>query len=294
MFIDNPTIPTQLEVVLDQIHAIRQKSATPDSIRTLLQPAGLPDLKDSSNQAAHHLKAARELSLVVEDDEKHLRLAYAVRDGKPSAKVAIVTGFDRSVLASSDLEPWFGRLYSYVIARGEDGIPPDGASRKMLCTQFNDALPAHIERTNPLNETKLGNYVRWFSYIGLGWRDPSKRFVPDPTERLSRSLPAIFGSSRRLDAIAFMAALAQVCPELDGGALFLDATEEHYRMSDRVCTGALALALRNLHDEGVIELDCPKDSQGWSLERGGTVRDQHTLQADRFDRVGLIANGERK
>jgi len=293
VFIDNPTIPTQLEVVLDQLHAIRQKSATAHSVKTLLQPSGLPDVNENSSQAALHLRAARELGLAAEDADGHLRLTYPIREGKPSAKVAIIDAFDRHVLSSPDLEPWFGRIYSYVICRGETGIPSEGGLRKTLCEQFNNALPARIERTNPLNDTKLGQYVRWFTYVGLGWRDPSKRFIPDPTDRLLRSLPAIFESSRQMEAGAFMSAMALACPELDGGALFLDAADDQYRASDRVCTGALAMALRNLHDEEVIQLDCPKDSQGWSLERAGNVRDQHTLQSDRFDRV-LYAEVERK
>lgn len=293
MFIDNPTIPTQLEVLLDQLHASRQKSATPESVKTLLQPSGLPDLKESSSQSVLHMRAARELRLTTEDADGNLRLTYSVRQGKPSAKDAIISAVDRHVLSSPDLEPWFGRLYSYVISRGDSGIPSDGGSRKDLCEQFNSALPAHIERTNPLNDTKLAQYLRWFSYVGLGWRDPSKQFIPDPTDRLLRALPAIFDKSPQLEASTFMSAMALACPELDGGALFLDAAGDQYRKADRVCTGALAMALRNLHDDGVIQLDCPKDSQGWSLERAGTVRDQHMLQSDRFDRV-LYVKGERK
>ena len=84
-----------------------------------------------------------------------------------------------------------------------------------------------------------------------------------------------------------MSSLGQTCPELDGGALFMDTATDHFNMADRVCTRALAVALRNLHDEGLIQLDCPKDSQGWSVERGGIVRDLKSLQSDRFDRVEL-------
>ena len=287
MFIDKPTVPTQLEVVLDLLHAIRQKSAPADSIKRLLQPKGLPDLTATSKQAALQLNAARELKLTAEDEEGHIRLAYAVREGKPSAKDAIVSAVDRLVLASADIEPWFGRLYGYVISRVNDEIPSDSSGQKDLCTEFNNALLGHIERVNPLNDTKLPHYLRWYSYAGMGWRNPNNSFVPDPTGRLRRALPRIFGNTPRLDAASFMSALAQACPELDGGALFMDVSGGQYRPSDRECTRALAAALRNLHDEGVIQLDCPQDNQGWSLVRGGTVRDQKTLHSDRFDRVAL-------
>jgi hypothetical protein len=289
VFIDNPTVPTQLEVVLDLLHAMRQKKAPAEAVKTLLQPKGLPDLSASSKQAALHLHAARELQLMMPDQYGDLRLTYPIRDGRPSAREAIIDAVDRLVLTSAAIEPWFGRFYGYMIARNDDGIPSDSVGRRDLCTEFNSVLPGHIERTNPINDTKLGQYVRWYTYIGLGWRDPSNRFIPDPTERFRRALPNIFCDSTRLDAAPFMASVARACPELDGGALFVEAAADH-NPADRVCSRALAAALCNLHDNGLIRLDCPKDSQGWSLERGGVVRDAATLQSDRFDRVLLSSN----
>lgn len=288
MFIDNPTVPTQLEVVLDLLHAIRHKSAPSESVKMLLQPTGLPDLNPKRDQSTNQIHAGKELGLIEQDGDGNLRLTYAIREGNPSARDAIIKAFDDVVLSSAKVEPWFGRLYGYVIANDEDWIPPEGAARKDLCSHFNAALPGHIERANPLNDTKLGHYVRWYTYAGMGWRDPAKRLIPDPTERLRRALPKIFAEARRLDAAPFMTGLALACPELDGGALFMDSAAGRYSMADRVCTRALSIALRNLHDEAVIQLDCPKDSQGWSLEKGGTVRDQHLLQSDRFDRATLL------
>lgn len=289
MFIDNPTVPTQLEVVLDLLHALRNKTAPSESVKMLLQPTGLPGLNLKRDQSTSHLHAGKQLGLIEQDSDGNQRLTYAIRDGHPSARIAIIKAFDDVVLSSAEVEPWFGRLYSYVITSNEDWIPPEGAARMDLSTRFHAALPGHIERTNQLNDTKLRHYVRWYTYAGMGWRDPAKRLIPDPTERLRRSLPKIFADARRLDAAPFMTSLALACPELDGGSLFMDATADRYSLADRVCTRALSFALRNLHDEGVIQLDCPRDSQGWSLEKGGTVRDQQFLQSDRFDRVTLLS-----
>jgi hypothetical protein len=289
MFIDNPTVPVQLEVVVDVLHAIRQKNAKPDSVKGLLQPKGLPDLTASSKQTAHHLNAAKELKLALPDDEGNLRLTYAIRDGSPSARDAIVNAFDNVVLSSPKIEPWFGRFYGFLITQDSDWIPSEAPARTEICTRFYDVLSGHIERANPLNETKLGQYLRWYTYVGLGWRDPARCFIPDPTGRLLRMLPKIFGNAKRLDAVPFMAAVAAMCPELDGGTLFMDGAER-YDSSARECTRALAGALRNLNDAGVICLECPKDSVGWSLARAGSVRDQQHLQSDRFDRVVRLSN----
>jgi len=293
VFIDNPSVPTQLETLLDVLYELRQKTATSEAIKALVQPKGLPDVSANSSQAANQLHAAKELELATQEQTGDIRLTYTIRDGKPTAKEAILVAFDRRVLASPEVEPWFGRLYGYVIAR-EGAIPGDGTARQTLCTNFNDALPSGIERGNQLNSTKLAHYLRWYAYAGMGWYDPSKRFILDPTERLRRVLPSIFNGVKRLDAAPFMSSLAQVCPELDGGSLFRDVTSDRYNPADRVCTQALAMSLRNLHDDGIIQLDCPKDSQGWGLEKGGTVLNQETLQSDRFDRVTLLSPQKRK
>jgi hypothetical protein len=293
VFIDNPSVPIQLETLLDVLYELRQKTATSETVKSLLQPKGLPDVSSGSAHAANQLSAAKELQLVKQEEGGDFRLAYSIRDGKPSAKEAILEAFDRRVLSSPDVEPWFGRLYSYVIARN-GFIPEEKNERDNLCSEFNNALPAEIERKNQLNSTKLSHYLRWYSYTGMGWYDPSKRFILDPTLRLIRALPILFNGSERLDSAPFMSSLAQICPELDGGALFRDMSSDIYNPTNRLCTHALAIALRNLHDDEIIQLDCPKDSQGWSLENGGTVLNQATLQSDRFDRVTLVSPRKRK
>jgi len=275
-----------LEVVLDVLHAIRSKTASTSSIERLIQPKGLPDLTSSSKQATQHLNAARELRLITQDEEGNCRLAKTVREGKPTSNQMILEAFDQLVLSDAKIEPWFGRIYAFVVARSRI-IPGSRGARDDLCTEFSDALPMHVDKANPANSTKLSHYLRWYCYVGLGWYDPAGSFVPDPTVRLRRSLARIFGSSKRMDAADFMSTLAVVCPELDAGALFSEVAASVFNKADRICTSALAIALRNLHDEGVIQLDCPADSQGWSLERSGSERDNETLKSDRFDRVLL-------
>jgi len=291
VFIDKPTVPIQLETLLDVLFEMRQKSANSETIKSLLQPKGLPDVPTNRSQATNQLTGAKELELTKIEESGDIRLSYMVRDGRPTAKEAILLAFDRKVLGSSDLEPWFGRLYAYVTAR-EGAIPSDGVSRDILCTEFNNSLPIDIERGNQLNSTKLGHYLRWYSYVGLGWYDPSKRFILDPTERLRRSLPSIFDGASRLDAAVFMTSLARVCPELDGGSLFRDVTSSHYDSTDRVCTQALSMALLNLHDDGYVELNRSHDGDGWGLEKGGAV--DNGLQSHRFNSVAIPSKPRRK
>lgn len=268
MFTDNPTIPAQLEVLLDVVHEMRQRKASVDTLRQLIQPKGLPGLTEGSAQVDKHISAARELDLIKSDVGNNIRLNYPVRDTH-QVKAAIVTAFDRIALADAQVEKWAGRFYGFLIAQPEDDVIHGDANIQSFAIKFMSSLRSDIDKGNPMNLEKHRALMRWFPYVGLGWMDPAGHFTPDPTTRLARALPVIFGSDRKLDAGQFMDRLAQACPELDGGALFNDATSEIYHTVDRQCTQALAGALRRLHDEGLLRLRCPTDSLGWSLERAG-------------------------
>src|SRR5260221_13748622 len=119
MFTDNPAIPAQLEVLLDTVYAMRQRKASAEGLRQLIQPKGLADLTDSSKQLSHHLSAADELGLVVAGEDKDIRLTYSVR-GQHQAREEIVTAFDRVALADARVEKWAGRFYAYLIVHEDE------------------------------------------------------------------------------------------------------------------------------------------------------------------------------
>jgi hypothetical protein len=121
-------------------------------------------------------------------------------------------------------------------------------------------------------------------YAGLGWHDGSDTFHPNPYERLRRKLPEIFSGAARLEADDFMTRLGAICPELDGGALFLEANPDR---SDRVrcCSAGLSHALVDLHLDGVLLLDCPPDSAGWSIAAAEPPMDGASLRAERVSAV---------
>lgn len=286
MFTDNPTIPAQLEVLLDVVHAMRQRKASADVLRQLIQPKGLPDLTNNSAQLANHLSAAVELELVRTDENKDIRLNYAGRR-EHQAKAAILAAFDRIALADARVEKWAGRFYSYLIAQDEDAIR-GAAEGEALANRFMSDLPSAVDKGNPMNLDKYRALMRWYPYVGLGWVDPSGAFVPDPTERLLRVLPAIWREDRTLEADEFMDRLGWACPELDGGALFDEVTASASSASERQCTQALATALRRLHDARLLRLHCPADSKGWSLDRAGTSLVSGEA-SNRFDVVERLA-----
>lgn len=268
MFTDKPTVPAQLEVLLDVVHEMAGRKATDDSLRQLLQPRGLPGLTESSAQVANHLFAASELELVRVDENQNVRLNYRVR-GRHEAKEAVVGAFDRIALSDPRVEKWAGRFYAFLLVLEDDALRRTPAEADRLTQLFMANLPSHVSRENPMNPDKFRALMRWYSYAGLGWTDPAGSFVPDPTGRLRRALPEIWQEDRQLDGSRFMERLGRACPELDGGTLFGEGVGASGSAPTRECTRALATALWRLHDDSVIRLHCPADSKGWSLQKAG-------------------------
>jgi hypothetical protein len=283
MFTDSPATPIRVEVLIEVISKMRQRKLDRAALKRLIQPEGLPDIKSGSSQAFETLRAATELGLVKEDSERNIRPAWNSRN-ESSPRELLLSAVDEKVLASTDIEPWFGRFYSFLIAKEKDVAAPGGAGTKWA-EDFNRDLYGGSPARDPFNKDKYIGLRRWFRYCGLGWHDLKDNFVPCPYERLQRQLPSIFGKDTKLDAESFMTRLATHCPELDGGEIFKQANPN---FNERECTRALASALRDLHDDGVIRLECPADSRGWGLAKAGPVRDPaQGLLSDVFDFVEM-------
>lgn len=286
MFTDNPTIPAQLEVLLDVLYEMRDRKSDRETLRALIQPNGLPGVTKNSQQVYAHIRAAEELGLARVDDEQNVRLTYSVR-GEHRVRHIIAEAFDRIALGSAEVEPWAGRFYAYLIANEKVAVAQNQESQGDWSLAFMNALPTDVPRNNPMNPDKFRSLMRWYVYIGLGWIDPSGAFVPDPTRRLQRSLKSIWVKDKSLNSTEFMMRLGASCPELDGGAFFKEINVSWPGGSARECTGAVATALWRLHDLGALRLHCPADSKGWSLERGGSgaVTGEGSNRFDSVERV---------
>ncbi len=111
---------------------------------------------------------------------------------------------------------------------------------------------------------QISGLRRWFRYAGLGWIDSADAFHCCPGERVRRRLPRVFLDDNRLEGQAFVRRLASACPELDGGEVF---HRVHSGATEGTFSAGLAQALIDLHLSGVLQLDCPQDSRGWSLSK---------------------------
>lgn len=286
MFTDNPTIPAQLETLLDVVELMKEKVLDKDSLRSLIQPKGLPGISETSKQVFSHISAAQDLQLILYDENQNIRPNYPVTK-KISSRERIIAAFDKIALGNADTEFWAGRFYAYILIGNPDWIDSGTDSQGRWIANFNDSLPENISKNNPMNQSKYQPLIRWYVYAGMGWIDPAEAFVPDPTIRITRALPEIFQKNNKLDHDDFMSRLALLCPELDGGNLFNEIAVSKYSISDRKCTRAVAIALRNLHDKKILKISCPSDSLGWSLSLSGDSPLSGEV-SNRFDSIELI------
>jgi len=270
MFTDNPVTPVRLQILIDLLRECPRGLARKEAYR-LLQPEPLNADLGSSSPAVVTVKAAIELELA-EDDDGVLSLTPACRKQK-GTREAILRAFDNRVLSNADVEKYFALFYSYYLGLGKQVYERRTFNNEQWAEQFNKAVFADAPQENRFNGTKLTGLHRWFNYVGLGWYDPNGDFQANPYERLARALPQMFGRQRKLESQAFMPILAEACPELDGGALFLQANPR-WDGAGKQCTLGLSHALIELHLDGVIRLSCPADSEGWDIGDAEPPRDE--------------------
>ena len=282
MFTDQPVTPLRLETLLEVVGKLGPIERS--TLSHLLQPDGLPDLGDQRVMSARTLRAALELNLVSEEGRRISRSKTTGSDRGQALSEAILTAFDEHVLLNSDIEPYFGPFYSYLLGLNADGVSRRG--HQDWATDFNNAVFQGQLPPNPLNATKVTGLWRWYPYVGLGWLDGGSLFHCNPYGRLVRSLPKIFARETTLASEEFMSRIGSCCPELDGGAVFRESNAG-YNPHTRECTLGLSHALIDMHLDGIVLLQCPPDSSGWSLGKAEPPRDSSTMRSDRFSTIEL-------
>jgi hypothetical protein len=286
MFTDNPVTPVRLEILIGLLREI-SRGLPRQEVYRLLQPEPLDPDTGSSSPAGATVKAAIELELAEEDSGgKNLTLKPAYRKDGP-IRAAILKAFDERVLATAEVEKYFALFYAYYLGLGKKTYEFRSFNKEQWADEFNQQVFGSAPQENRFNGTKLTGLHRWFSYVGLGWFDSTNsvgkgEFQANPYERLQRALPAIFGKKPRLEIEPFIAKLAETCPELDGGSLFIQANPG-WSAEDRRCTLGLSHALIELHLDGIIRLSCPADSGGWD------IRDAEPPGGDNFGSSKIAA-----
>jgi hypothetical protein len=285
MFTDSEATPARVEMLLELVRSMSSRKLDASTIRQLLQPAGLPDLTKQSDQAGSMIAAARDLDLVEDQTDGMIR-PRRTRDNR-SARTAVVEAIDERVLRDEKVEPWFALFYAFLLGRDETAESGKVAGTHWE-TRFEREVFGGVTQTNRFNDTKYRGLRRWFRYCGLGWHDSDDRFHPNPYERIVRQLPVIFKQERDFPIDRFIERLSEQCPELDGGYLFLKANPGWDR-SARSLTLGVSHALIDLHLAGTLVLNCPQDSDGWSIAKAAPPQDGTHIKSDRVADIRYVA-----
>jgi hypothetical protein len=283
MFTDGPATPVRLEVLLDVLGKY-SSGLKRGVIYELLQP--VPLSRGGQNTVKDTLSATLKLDLA-EEKQGVIKLKKDY-DKKKSAKENILRAIDQKVLSSLKIEKYLALYYAYYLGLDKEVYHRSAFTREDWANHFNKDVFNNEPQVNPFNRDKHTGLDRWLSYIGLGWYDSSEHFQTNPYERLLRALPFIFGRKSKLEGDQFMVQLAQVCPELDGGKIFLQANEyRNYNPEDKQCTLGLSHALVDLHKDEIIRLDCPVDSPGWNIGLAQPSRDD-SIKSDRITLIEYL------
>lgn len=286
MFTDQPVTPLHVESLLTFLRTNAKRKLTRDDIRNSFQPDSLTDKQVQSKEA---IKAILDLELAGES-ERGIELLPREK-GKPTPRDAVISALDDHILNSTKIEDYLALFYSYMLGMNERAL--DGRGREEWVLSFNRDVFDNVQQSNQFNSTKLTGLYRWFAYMGLGWHDQSGEFICNPYFRVLRCMHLIFGDRKKLECDHFMHKLAEACPELDGGDIFLRANKR-YDASAMQCTLGLSHALIDLHLNGAIVLHCPKDSAGWSIALANPPKDEENLMSDKISQIQLanVAKGD--
>lgn len=282
MFTDDPATPLRLETLLNVLREFEGEASRED-LQALMEPPGLPDATAGTKGVTATIRAALELELVTEERVLKLRVP---RD--QTVRSAVLDGIDAKVLSGVEVEPYFARFYSYVLASGHGDM--GNRKQEAWASDFRERCKEMGLLENPFNPTKLTALLRWYRYSGLGWHDPDDVFQCCPAERIRRRLSAIFGKRKNLAGDAFVEGLSRACPELDGGTIYREV-DPAFDPAHRELSSGVSHALVALHEDGWIRLHCEPDSRGWSIAAASPPRDA-TLRSERIDSVELLLQEE--
>ena len=234
----------------------------------LLNPGFIKDgiaIRAKDTLAANALGAASSLGLIEAGRDK-AKLLVAL-DFEDSLTLADYVHDRLSSLKSGDTDSPILDGYAWVNAesdkQGDTGWIFE-LGRGEFADSANAALASEDEDGRLMNTTKVVAWRRWLQFIGLGIPLPltSAADFPSPVARITRELArAHIEGGATMPAEQFLALLAGRMPYLDRGRLFIQACQRISHVPSASRLGCLlSSALRDLHDEGTVQLTLSGDA----------------------------------
>lgn len=225
--------------------------------RNVIEREEVPRPKEALEQT---ISAARSLCLISESSP--VSLSIQVPDTIEA--FADLAHGQLCSLPAEDANAVVLKVYAWFVIRAEqDPGSLHRPGREALVAEIDGAFPrSEGEDARTFNPTKFVPWARWASFLGLGSELPNTPFFPYPAERILRELRAIAaerGFDCELDFREVREQLSTRMSYLDGGEFFLEMAQR-VGFRARTLSRVLSNALRDLHQEGQIQLTALGDS----------------------------------
>lgn len=262
--------PERVWSLLRLLDALGGRAAR-DEIDTWMIPASFRENEKSPSQVSQTVGSARSLGLV-EDDGNDLVLRVDPLPEDMQAFTDLIHA--RLIDPQNEADSVLFRAYACVLLETARTGNTD-----WLVNQTLPDIAIYINRIlvrgengdqRVFNKDKAPAWRAWMVALGLAVQGGKALpyLFPQPAERLTRELPAIadaHGRGVEIPAATFMAELGRRMPYLDGGQVYTrvaaQIAEEHgWRLRAGWVSNVVSETLRDLHDEGAIELIARADS----------------------------------
>jgi hypothetical protein len=238
-------------------------SLSRDELMAWLNPEfrrGLNTIQTQESAASQTILAALSLEFIVADG----RIYNLTTESAPPNFLAFMDAVHARLcsVAPDDPDRVLLEAYAWVVHNTEREGSFGWLSswkRSSIADAINTALPARdqADEGRKFNETKLG----WLNALGLQNELPAGGSYPYITERLFRELSASkLPVGREVSAQEVLAVIAQRMPYLDGGGLLNEILIRAKATPSRHLSRVLSVALRDLHDEGRLQMGLRGDS----------------------------------
>ncbi|MCA9713727.1 MAG: hypothetical protein H6713_17565 [Myxococcales bacterium] len=262
--------PERVWSLLRLLQALGGRASRGD-VDTWMMPASFRDSDKSLSQVAQTVGSARSLGLVDDDGDE---LVLLVEDVPATMQGFADLAHYRLCEPLNDADAVVFQAYACVIVETARKGNSDWLAEQKAAeiANFINRVLVHGEDSDlrRFNKEKAPAWRAWLVALGLAFEASALPYLfPQPAERIARELPAIaasLGIDVEIPATKFVNELGRRMPYLDGGSVHKQladriAAVHDWRQREGSLSNVLSEALRDLHDEGVIELRARADAK---------------------------------
>ncbi len=272
-----PAVPSRISIVWSYLKRAGPGGVNAEEFRCLFSPRSLQagqhddeDERSGTSIADHVVNEMRNLGLV----QSGMDGSFALAPGAPNGDEGVLLTFlERRLLDPGEAELCGQKAFPLALAWflvQDPAIPLSWGQN--YSGQVQDDCGRESGSFELTNHSAFEQFVYWARYLGFAWRLETlgvNVVFPDPTQGITRYLPAVTDAGRR-PIRDVMSALALRLPVLEGGTARAEIESRlpaAKRLLDGYLSRSTSLALERLELLGRIVLERVADAPAVSLDR---------------------------